>query len=219
VITHPFDEAVRTMRAAAFVDQLLARLELQSLWVTADFALGYQREGNFEFLQTQGVEKNFEVVSIDLLNNGEASAISSTNIRAALLEGNIAQANDWLGRAYAVAGMVIHGDHRGRTIGVPTANIDVWEEQAVPANGVYACYATLDGERLRAVTNIGQRPTFDGTGTRVEAHLLDFDREIYGQTLQLEFIARLRGEQKFSGIDALVAQIRADVEAGRRLLG
>jgi riboflavin kinase/FMN adenylyltransferase len=127
-------------------------------------------------------------------------------------------ANGWLGRPYALEGEVVHGDHRGRTIGFPTANVAVWAEQVVPANGVYACYATLNGEKFKAVTNVGERPTFNGTGTRVEAHLLDFDRDIYGETLQLEFIARLRGEQKFSGIEALVAQIRADVEQGQKLL-
>lgn len=218
VITYPFDEKVRTMRAAAFVDDLLHHLKLESLWVTADFALGYQREGNFQFLQAQGAEKGFEVVSVDLLSNSHQSAISSTAIREALLIGQIEMANDWLGRSYAVEGEVVHGDHRGRTIGFPTANIDVWSEQVVPANGVYACYATLNGEKFRAVTNIGQRPTFNGTGTRIEAHLLDFDLEIYGEKLALEFVTRLRGEQKFNGIEALVAQIRTDVERGRQLL-
>lgn len=218
VVTHPFNDAVRQMRAADFVDSLLRHLKMESLWITADFALGYQREGNFAFLQAQGAQKGFEVVSIDLLNNGEQAAISSTAIREVLLIGQMGMANGWLGRPYALEGEVVHGDHRGRTIGFPTANIEVWAEQVVPANGVYACYATLNGEKFKAVTNVGERPTFNGTGTRIEAHLLDFDREIYGETLKLEFIARLRGEQKFGGIDALVAQIHADVEQGRKLL-
>lgn len=217
VVTHPFDETVRQMRAADFVDQLIAHLDMTSLWVTADFALGYQREGNFAFLQQQGEAKHFEVRPIDLLQNS-GEVISSSAIRQALDNGDVAQAAKWLGRPYAVAGPIIHGDHRGRTIGFPTANIEVWEEQVIPANGVYACYAVLGSERFKAVTNIGQRPTFNGTGTRVEAHLLDFDRDIYGQQLSVEFIARLRGEQRFPGIEALVAQIRADAEQGRAIL-
>lgn len=218
VVTHPFNEQVRNMRAADFVDSLIKNLDMKSLWVTADFALGYKREGNFEFLQAQGAAKGFEVVSVDLLSNGEQTAISSTAIREALLIGQIEMANHWIGRQYALEGKIIHGDHRGRTIGFPTANMEIWSEQVVPANGVYACYATLNGEKFRAVTNVGERPTFNGTGTRVEAYLLDFDRDIYGETLKLEFVTRLRGEQKFGGIDALVAQIRADVEKGRTLL-
>lgn len=218
VITHPFDTAVRTIRATEFVDQLRDRLDMRSLWVTADFALGYKREGDFVFLQAQGAEKGFEVVSIDLLGGDSSGVISSTAIRGALEKGNVTQAADWLGRPYAVEGEVIHGDHRGRTIGFPTANVDVWAEQIVPANGVYACRVTLESQHFEAVTNIGQRPTFNGTGTRIEAHLLDFDREIYGQRLTVEFIERLRGEQKFSGIAALVAQIGADVIQARALL-
>ncbi len=217
VVTHPFDDRVRQMRAADFVDQLIAHLNMNSLWVTADFALGYQREGNFAFLQAQGEAKHFEVRPIGLLQNS-GEVISSSAIRDALNNGDVTQAAHWLGRFYAVSGLVVHGDHRGRTIGFPTANVETWDEQVVPANGVYACFVTLDSQRYNAVTNIGQRPTFNGTGTRVEAHLLDFDRDIYGQELSVEFVARLRGEQRFSGIEALVAQIRVDSEQGRAIL-
>ncbi len=218
VVTHPFDDAVRQIRAADFVDQLLTHLHMTSLWVTPDFALGYQREGNFAFLQAQGAAKGFEVRAIELVQADGKAVISSSAIRAALDAGNVEQAAAWLGRPYAVEGPVVHGDHRGRTIGFPTANVDIWEEQVMPANGVYACYVTLEAQRYAAVTNIGQRPTFNGTGTRVEAHLLDFDQDIYGKRLSVAFVARLRGEQKFSGIEALVAQIHIDAEQGRALL-
>ncbi len=217
VITHPFDEQVRQIRAAAFVDQLRGHLNMTSLWVTADFAMGYKREGNFAYLSAQGAEKGFEVRQIELLN-ANGGRISSSAIREALTAGDVERVGAWLGRPYRVDGPVVHGDHRGRTIGFPTANIDVWDEQALPANGVYACWATLGSERFMAMTNIGERPTFGGTSVRVEAYLLDFERDIYGETLALDFVHRLRDEQKFSGLEALVQQIRSDVEKGRALL-
>ncbi|MCC7452314.1 MAG: bifunctional riboflavin kinase/FAD synthetase [Anaerolineae bacterium] len=218
VVTHPFDDTVRQIRAADFVDQLRAHLNMQSLWVTVDFAMGYKREGNFAFLTAQGAQKGFEVQEIGLLGNDSTSRISSSAIREALLAGDVEKAAHWLGRPYSIEGPVIHGDHRGRTIGFPTANIQVWDEQVLPANGVYAGWATLNGERFMTVMNVGERPTFAGKDIRVEAHLLDFDRDIYGQRLTVDFVARLRGEQKFSGLDALIQQIRADAERGRSIL-
>lgn len=218
IVTQPFDESTRHMRAAAFVDLLIAHLRMKSLWLTPDFALGYQREGDFAFLSAQGREKGFSVHSVDLLMDAQHRAIRSSAIRQALAEGDVATAADLLARPYRVAGEVVHGDHRGRSIGFPTANLAVWTEQLLPANGVYACYAYLGAERFAALTNIGSRPTFNGTEMRVEAHLLDFDRDIYGQTLTLDFVARLRGEQRFSGVEALIAQISADVAQGRQLL-
>ena len=219
VITHPFDDETRHLRAADFVDKLLTHLHMAELWITADFALGYKREGDFAFLQAQGAAKGFVLHELALVNGADSTEkISSTAIRNALVAGQVEQAADWLGRPYAIRGVVVSGDRRGRTIGFPTANVEPWAEQVIPANGVYACHVMLDGERFRAVTNVGQRPTFNGEGIRIEAHLLDFDRDIYGKTLTVEFVARLRGEQKFSGIDALIAQIRADVEQGRTIL-
>lgn len=219
VVTHPFDDQVRQIRAASFVEQLQTHLRLSSLWVTADFAMGYQREGNFAYLSQLGRERGFEVQQLDLIlaeQNGET--ISSSQIRQALTAGQVTQAAQWLGRPYRVDGIVVKGDQRGRTIGFPTANLQVWDEQVIPATGVYACWAWVEGERHMAVTNIGYRPTFDGQGIRVETHLLDFDRDIYGQTVGIELIERLRGEQKFDGLPALIAQIQADTARGRELL-
>jgi riboflavin kinase/FMN adenylyltransferase len=219
VITQPFDDDTRHLQAANFVDKLLSQLHMAELWITTDFALGYKREGNFSFLQAQGSAKGFIVHEMALLDSGHASGkISSTAIRTALIDGQVDQAVAWLGRPYAISGFVVQGDQRGRTIGFPTANVDPWAEQVIPANGVYACYVILNGERFSAVTNVGQRPTFNGAGIRIESHLLDFNRDIYGEMLTVEFVARLRGEQKFSGIDALIAQIRTDAEQGRAIL-
>jgi len=218
VITHPFDEDVRRIRAADFVDLLCARLNLSALWVGADFAMGYRREGNVAFLREQGAQKGFAVEAVSLMLEDGGQAISSSRIREALQRGDVAQAGAWLGRAYALSGPVVHGDHRGRTIGFPTANIEVWDKRVLPAYGVYACRAVIGEQRHMAVTNLGVRPTFSGARLTIEAYLLDFDRDIYGQTLTLEFVERLREERRFNGVEALVAQIGRDVEAGRAVL-
>jgi riboflavin kinase/FMN adenylyltransferase len=219
VVTHPFNDAVRQIRAADFVDRLIAHLNLGELWVGADFALGYKREGNVDFLRAQGQQKHFTVEVVELVtqdNNG--TTINSSTIRAALQAGKVDQAAEWLGRPYRLAGEVIHGDARGRTLGFPTANVDVWEEQVLPDNGVYAGWAHLNGETFMSVANVGTRPTFKGKGVRVEAFLLDFDRDIYGQTLVFDFILRLRPELKFDSVDALVEQMHRDVTRGREIL-
>ncbi|HEX3054409.1 MAG TPA: riboflavin biosynthesis protein RibF, partial [Aggregatilineaceae bacterium] len=197
VVTHPFNDEVRQMRAADFVDRLIADLRLRALWIGPDFALGYKREGNVEFLRVQGQAKGFDVEVVQLVtNDNNGKIINSNGIRAALNEGRVEQAAEWLGRPYQLAGEVVHGDGRGRTIGFPTANLDVWVEQVLPENGIYAGWAYLDGEKFMSVANVGNRPTFGGKEVRVEAHLLDFDRDIYGRVLAFDFVARLRPELK-----------------------
>jgi riboflavin kinase / FMN adenylyltransferase len=218
VITQTFDESLRHIRAAAFVDTLIERLQMSALWVGADFAMGYQREGNVSFLQAQGAEKGFDLQVLDLLTNHDDAAISSTHIRQAIQAGEVEKARHWLGRGYSVTGEVTHGEQRGRKIGFPTANVDAWSEQVLPANGVYAGWATLGDEQFMAVTNIGVRPTFSGQGVTVEAHLLDFNRDIYGQQLEVSFETRLRPEKKFNGIQELIAQISLDAQTGREYL-
>lgn len=219
VVTHPFDDSVRQMRAAVFVDRLLHHVRMAALHVGADFALGYQREGDIAFLTAQGATRGFTVTPFDLVTQDAGGRIiTSTGIREALLAGDMAHVRDWLGRSYTVSGAVVHGEKRGRTIGFPTANVAVWSEQVLPAAGVYACRASIGAETFMAVTNIGVRPTFNGQSVTVEAHVLDFDRDIYGHTMTLTFEKRLRPEQKFTGIEALIAQIRADTEAGRAYL-
>lgn len=217
VVSYPFNDSTRHMRAAEFVDMLLANLKMSELWVGADFALGYQREGNVAFLQQQGAEKGFHVREIDLMLMGGAR-ISSTAIRGMIERGEVDQARQLLGRGYTLSGEVIHGKKRGRTIGYPTANIAVWDQQVIPANGVYAGWGTVSGERYMAMTNVGVSPTFMNDNVTVEAFLLDFNREIYGETLTISFEKYLRSEAKFSGIDALIAQIGEDVRIGREFL-
>jgi riboflavin kinase / FMN adenylyltransferase len=217
VVTHPFNDEVRHMRAAEFVDRLLRYLKMKALWVGADFAMGYQREGNIEFLRSQSQAQNFNLRVIDLMDAG-GERVSSSRIRSELSEGHVEEAGRLLGRPFALPGTVVEGAKRGRTIGIPTANLSVPEEQAVPARGVYAAWALINGERHPSVVNIGMRPTFDGSGVQViEAHLLDFSGDVYSQPMTLEFTARLRDEMKFAGVDALLAQIHQDIAQARNL--
>lgn len=218
VVTHPFDDTVRQIRAAAFVDLLVKHLNMRSLWVGEDFAMGYQREGNVAFLQSVGAERGFDVQVVDLMDAGD-ERVSSTRIRSELAEGNVAEAGRLLGRPHFVRGEVVTGAQRGHKLGFPTANLDVSEALAVPGRGVYAGWVRVRGEIYEAVVNIGLRPTFDGRSAQtIEAHLLDFAGDIYGEEATLFFTQRLRGEQKFAGIEELSAQIRADVESGRVVL-
>jgi len=126
-----------------------------------------------------------------------------------------------LGHLYCLQGMVAHGDQRGRSIGFPTANLDYAREKVIPAGGIYACWAYIGDERYKAAINIGTNPTFtpDKQTLNVEAYLLDFDRDIYGEMMRLDFVARLRDEEKYDSVDALIKQINADVEQTREILG
>ena len=218
VVTHTFNEQVRQIRAADFVDQLVGHLNMEELWVGSDFAMGYKREGNVPFLKEQGTQKNLSVHDIDLIQNGGASAISSTAIRDALQVGQVEEANSWLGRAFSVSGEVVHGEKRGRLLGFPTANMAVWDEQVIPANGIYASWARLGNERFMAATNVGVRPHFEGQIVTVEPYLLDFDRDIYGEQLEITFETRLRPEAKFNSLQDLIDQIGRDVDATRAYL-
>jgi riboflavin kinase/FMN adenylyltransferase len=184
-----------------------------------DFSLGRNRAGNISRLTEIGRNLGYEVLPVAAVQLdpqgavGPGQIISSTLIRQQIGAGDVAGAAARLGRPYMVSGAVIRGDGRGRTIGIPTANLDVPLEKVIPANGVYACWAVVGGERHKAVVNIGVRPTFTSgeVAPRVEAHLLAYDADLYDQVITLEFVERLRGEQKFSGIDALIAQIKADI--------
>src|SRR5579859_2104187 len=218
-VTHPFSLAVSEITAAEFVDRLLRYAKLDELWCGSDFALGHNREGTVEYLEAEGKRRGFRVrVMPPVLIDGEV--ISSTRIRQTLRDGAVEQAARYLGRPFRLAGQVVEGAKRGRQLGIPTANLAVSEEHATPAVGVYACWASAPGWQGQAVVNIGFRPTFEGAEARptVEAHLLDFSGNLYGQTVALDFIARLRPEIKFPGVEALLAQIQRDILQARRLL-
>lgn len=214
IVVHAFNHDVRQIRAADFVAQLRQSLDMRQLW-GGRFALGYKREGDIPFLRRQGKQLGFTVEIPDTLTHWQDEIVSSSRIREALEAGDVEQLNGCLGRLYSLSGVVVMGDQRGRLLGFPTANLTVWDELLLPANGVYATYAWVDGRRFPAATNIGVRPTVDGHHLRVEAHLLDFDEDIYGKVVRLEFVGRIRPEMKFSGIEELKAQITNDVAAVR----
>lgn len=217
LVVAPFNREVMSTPAADYMRQIKRALPLQELWIGDDFALGRRREGNFARLAEIGLELGYSVGTVArvLVDN---QPISSTRIRETLQAGQVADVVPLLGRFYGLEGTIVQGDQRGRTIGFPTANFSIPENHMLPADGVYACIVTVGGTRYKAVTNIGKRPTFDGLKRSVEAHLLDFESDLYGKQLGLEFVDRIRNEQRFAGIDALIAQIGKDVETGRALL-
>ena len=219
VITHPFDRQIMQTTARDFMERLHRHLGMRHLIIGHDFALGSERSGDADALRRIGKDLGYTVEQIPPFEM-DGQIVSSTRIRFLLGAGKVQDAAKLLGRSFTVSGTVVHGEQRGRTIGFPTANLEIWPMRAIPATGVYVCRTTVDGTPFGAVTNIGVRPTFEANPVppRVEAHLLDFDGDLYGQSLTLEFVARLRGERRFDSVNALVAQIREDVTAARKVL-
>jgi riboflavin kinase / FMN adenylyltransferase len=191
-------------------------LRVAEVWVGADFLFGRDRSGNFSLLRALGGQYGFRAEKIDPVRYKEF-VISSTRIRRLVTEGRVDEASALLGHHFFIDGIVVKGAGRGRGIGVPTANIDSANE-LIPPHGVYATTATIDGVVYPSVTNVGLRPTFDDvTKTTVETHVLEFDRDLYGQKVRLGFVQRLRDERRFADVDALKAQIEADVRRAGRL--
>jgi len=219
VITEPFTRDLAAVSAYEFMSRLKRQLGLEHLFIGYDFALGKGREGNAARLSEIGHELGYSVEVVPAVGD-ESGVISSTEIRKLVSRGDVAEAALLLGHPYQIGGPVIHGDHRGHTIGFPTANLDYPLQKVLPSNGIYACWAWLGSERFAAAINVGLRPTVhdDQTVPNVEAYLLDFDREIYGQHLRLDFVARLRDELKFPSLDALIEQMHRDVAQARDIL-
>jgi riboflavin kinase/FMN adenylyltransferase len=220
VVTHPFDMTVANTTAFDFMTRLKTRLGLVRLILGYDSTLGKDREGNAARLTEIGVELEYGVETVAALGD-ESGVVSSTEIRKLVTVGKMEEAARLMGHPYQLQGLVTYGDRRGRTIGFPTANLEYAREKLLPAGGIYACWAYLGNERHMAAVNVGTNPTFtpDKQTMNVEAYLLDFDRDIYGEMLRLEFIARLRDELKYDSVEALIRQIRLDVEQTRRILG
>jgi riboflavin kinase/FMN adenylyltransferase len=220
VITHPFNMDVANTTALDFMKYLKERLGLKHLVLGYDSTLGKGREGNAARLTEIGLELGYTVETVAALGD-ESGVISSTEIRKLISLGNVAEAAQLMGHPYQLQGLVAHGDQRGRTIGFPTANLDYASEKVIPAGGIYACWSYVDDKKYMAAVNIGTNPTFtpDKTTMNVEVYLLDFDREIYGEILHLEFVERLRDELKFDSVDMLIKQIEDDVEQTREILG
>ena len=219
VVTQPFTPEFGNLSALEFMTRVSRSLNLRSLWIGYDFALGHNREGNFSRLTELGKELGYSVKAIDAVVNG-ADVLSSSLIRQRIREGDVSHAAENLGRFYSLSGPVVHGDGRGRKINIPTANIDYPKGKVIPAFGVYACWAWIGEEKHPAAVNIGINPTFtpDKETPNVEAHILDFDRDLYGDELKLEFVERLRDEMKFDGVETLLKQIHADIVKTRGIL-
>jgi riboflavin kinase/FMN adenylyltransferase len=223
VVVH-FDEARSLESAEDFVrHELVDCLGTRAVIVGADFHFGHGRKGDVELLERMGAEHGFEVDGIELVASGSegARSVSSTAIRDALTTGDIEGANRMLGRPHEVRGVVQTGDARGRELGFPTANVAVPDGIQLPADGIYAgWYVRPDGTEHPAALSLGRRPTFydDQPYSLLEAHLLDFSGDLYGEWASVRFVARLRGEKKFDSVEALVEQIGRDVGRAREVL-
>ncbi|HDH26252.1 MAG TPA: bifunctional riboflavin kinase/FAD synthetase [Actinobacteria bacterium] len=213
----PFDQ-IRKMCPDEFIGQVLVdALHARLVVVGSNFRFGVDRSGGVDTLRSAGSRLGFEVDVVDVLRE-DGETLSSSAIRGMLTRGDVEAAADALGRPFELQGTVADGDGRGRDLGYPTANLDIPEELLIPADGVYAVWATVRKRTHPAVANIGVRPTFGGTGRVVEAHLLDVAPTLYGESMTLQFVGRVRDEQRFAGADELVTQIGLDVAKARAML-
>ncbi len=210
-----FDESFASLGPIAFIQNILRKsLHMEKLFVGPNFLFGKGRRGNVDLLKKHAGRDGPEVVVLEPLRHRN-DMINSSRIRSELLRGEIRLVMELLGRPYFIDGEVIAGRKIGRGLGVPTANLQVINEM-LPPDGVYVTEAVLGKDTLPGVTNIGNRPTFEGAGHTVETHLLDFDRKIYGEAIRVRFLARLREERRFSSSDALREQIDSDLREARR---
>jgi riboflavin kinase/FMN adenylyltransferase len=191
-------------------------LRVAEVWVGANFLFGHDRTGNFSLLRALGGQYGFKAEKIDPIRYKEF-VVSSTRIRRLISEGRVDEAGALLGHQYYIDGVVVAGDHRGRTLGFPTANV-CSENELLPPNGVYATTVTIGGTVRPSVTNVGVRPTVDDSGrTTVETHIFDFNRDLYGSAVRIGFVQRLRDERAFDSLDALKYQIASDCSRARVL--
>lgn len=218
VVIVPFDQAFMQTTALDFARTLVRNLAVCALWVGPDFRLGRGREGDVAFLRKAGAELGFEVEVLHRTIVWANAPIRSSRVREALRAGDIAVANGCLDHPYRLMGIVGRGERRGRRLGFPTANLEISEDRLLPDNGVYVCKAHLGTATHSAITNVGTRPTFDHYPPNVEAHLLDFSGNIYGRTMQLDFLHRLRPERKFESAGALIEQMHLDEATARTWL-
>lgn len=211
----PFTNTLSQLPAEAFVSEILVKkMGIKWLIVGDDFHFGYKRAGDYSLLQQMGLIFEFGVTNTETvqLNN---QRVGSSHVRKALAEGNFLLAQQLLGHPYMMSGRVVYGDQRGRQLGFPTANIPL-HRRVSPLNGVFVVWVHGFGDRpLPGVANVGKRPTVDGTHGMIEVYLLDFNQQIYGKRLQVEFLRKLRNEQRFSGLTELQQQIARDVQEAR----
>lgn len=218
IVVFPFTLEHSRLRAREFVHLLKEHLHMVELVCGPNFALGYKREGTLPILRELGGELGFGVTVVEPHEFREGM-ISSTRVRELVASGDVRAANQLMGHDEVVTGTVVHGDHRGRTLGYPTANLEVLDQKLIPANGIYAVRVRLGDDWHDGAASIGVRPTFGGGGKRlVEVYIFDFSRWIYGLELEVHFIQRLRDEEKFASVEALLAQMAQDVANAREVL-
>lgn len=221
LICIPFTIDFAAVSARTFVEDILVkRIGMKAIVVGQDYTFGNKREGNVDLLKRYADELGFKVIVADWIQSStvDNDRISSTAIRTLVMNGQIVKAGKMLGRNYQIRGTVAHGrDRGGKLLGIPTANINL-QDELCPKVGVYAVIVKYDGIRYPGVANIGYSPTFDDHVFTVEAHILDFKKDIYGQKIMVNFVERLRDEKKFSGISELVEQIDQDIAIARKIL-
>lgn len=218
VVFEPFTADFAATSADAFVDLLVDRLQVRSVIVGYDFTYGQKRAGTALTLRAAGAARGFAVEVIAPVLVGDAPA-SSSRVRAAITRGDLADVRACLGRDHDVDGTVVHGAGRGRTIGVPTANVAT-SAACLPPPGVYAVRVEVDGRTHDGVANLGRRPTFEGDAAALslEVHLFDYQGDLYDAPIRVAFAHRLRDERRFTSVDALIAQIHTDMTAAREAL-
>jgi riboflavin kinase/FMN adenylyltransferase len=217
IILLSFTAELVQLSARQFVGLLQKHLRMRGLVIGSDFALGKDREGDTNTLQKIGHEMNFNVMVVPpLMINGEV--VSSTAIRRSLASGDMMKVGELAGRHFSLRGKVVSGAGRGVGLGFPTANLNVGREYALPPDGVYASWAHIDGEEYQSMTNIGRAPTFGDSERTVEAYLIDYQGDLYGQELKIDIVARLRDEKKFDTVEELKKQVTEDVKRGRAIL-
>lgn len=211
----PFTREFAQISATDFIESLVRHQHVATIAVGEDWRFGKGREGDVSFLRNAGERLGFQVIALPpVMHQGER--ISSTRIRQSIRDGAMANAAEMLGRPYGIEGLVVKGQQLGRTLGFPTANIALGEEQ-LPPDGVWAVRGHGDGHAWQGVANLGNRPTVDGLTRVFEVHLFDHDSDLYGKMLEVEFVKHLRPEQKFPSLDALREQIAKDVTAAREV--
>lgn len=216
----PFTRELAALSPEEFVQRhLVTPFAPDALVVGENFALGRGRAGNVERLRAIGRELGFEVEAVPL-EQVDGAPVTSTRIRERLAEGRVAEAARLLGRRYSLAGRVVHGEGMGRTLGVPTANLRLHEEKLLPRFGIYSTWVQIQGEDgwRPGAMSLGVRPTFGGQATTIEVHLLDWDGDLYGREIEIEFQDWMREERAFDGPESLIAAMRADLDQARRRL-
>lgn len=218
VVFLEFSEAFARLTPDEFAEQVLARgLRLKEIFVGQHFAFGHKRAGTISDLMTLGRRLGFDVHPVSPVTV-DGGVVSSTRIRRLIQDGQVGQAAALLGRPYAISGRVSPGAHRGQSLGWPTANLRLPADRVIPPDGVYATMMRWNQRRLDSIAYVGTRPTFDSGERLLEVHLLDVDQELYGESVTVQFIERIRGDVQFAGREALSRQISLDVERARALL-